>query len=149
MDAYYTIDSNNSLVHHGIKGQKWGNRRYQNPDGSLTEEGRRRYGYAATDKGIYNKVKSQAIKGAKIGAGAGAALGGIATGLTMAGSVGSGFLAPPSVLMTIAAGGLASGAITGALDGVKIGAVVGGVQSLRASSFLRKDEIARTKIKTL
>lgn len=31
------------LFHHGIKGQKWGVRRYQNPDGSLTEEGRQRY----------------------------------------------------------------------------------------------------------
>ena len=30
------------LAHHGIKGQKWGVRRYQNPDGSLTEEGKRR-----------------------------------------------------------------------------------------------------------
>lgn len=31
------------LCHHGIKGQKWGIRRFQNPDGSLTDEGRRRY----------------------------------------------------------------------------------------------------------
>lgn len=30
------------LVHHGIKGQKWGVRRFQNPDGTLTEEGKRR-----------------------------------------------------------------------------------------------------------
>ena len=28
------------LSHHGIKGQKWYVRRYQNKDGSLTEEGR-------------------------------------------------------------------------------------------------------------
>jgi len=35
---------NNSLEHHGIKGQKWGVRRYQNSDGSLTSEGRIRYG---------------------------------------------------------------------------------------------------------
>lgn len=33
------------LAHHGIKGQKWHVRRFQNSDGSLTEEGRARYGY--------------------------------------------------------------------------------------------------------
>lgn len=31
------------LIHHGIKGQKWGIRRYQNPDGTLTEAGKKRY----------------------------------------------------------------------------------------------------------
>ena len=31
------------LQHHGIKGQKWGVRRYQNPDGSYTEAGKKRY----------------------------------------------------------------------------------------------------------
>lgn len=30
------------LKHHGIIGQKWGVRRYQNKDGSLTEEGKQR-----------------------------------------------------------------------------------------------------------
>ena len=30
------------LIHHGIKGQKWGIRRYQNRDGTLTKEGRSR-----------------------------------------------------------------------------------------------------------
>ena len=35
--------SSAELYHHGIKGQKWGVRRFQNPDGSLTAAGQRRY----------------------------------------------------------------------------------------------------------
>lgn len=34
---------NTYLMHHGIQGQKWGVRRYQNPDGTLTEEGKKKY----------------------------------------------------------------------------------------------------------
>lgn len=33
----------NYLIHHGVKGQKWGVRRYQNPDGSLTDKGKKKY----------------------------------------------------------------------------------------------------------
>jgi hypothetical protein len=40
------------LYHHGILGQKWGIRRYQYKDGSLTEEGKKRYGEAS------DKIKS-------------------------------------------------------------------------------------------
>lgn len=36
--------TDNSLQHHGVKGQRWGFRRYQNYDGSLTAAGRRRIG---------------------------------------------------------------------------------------------------------
>ena len=34
--------SSQELYHHGIKGQKWGVRRYQNKDGSLTPAGKKR-----------------------------------------------------------------------------------------------------------
>lgn len=33
----------NSLIHYGTKGMKWGVRRYQNKDGSLTPAGKKRY----------------------------------------------------------------------------------------------------------
>lgn len=35
---------NNNLQHAGVKGMRWGVRRYQNKDGSLTPAGRKRYG---------------------------------------------------------------------------------------------------------
>ena len=42
--TFYYIPNSNSLVHHGVKGQKWGERRYQNSDGSLTPEGYKHWG---------------------------------------------------------------------------------------------------------
>lgn len=35
--------NNNELYHYGIRGMKWGVRRYQNADGSLTNAGKKRY----------------------------------------------------------------------------------------------------------
>ena len=40
------------LAHHGVKGQRWGIRRFQNPDGSLTAAGKLRYSVGSlTEKG--------------------------------------------------------------------------------------------------
>lgn len=39
----WTYNHTNELYHWGIKGMKWGVRRYQNSDGSLTPAGKKRY----------------------------------------------------------------------------------------------------------
>lgn len=60
----YTVEGFriDSLTHHGVKNQKWGVRKYQNPDGSLTPEGRKHYGVAKKALKANNKaIKNQAM----------------------------------------------------------------------------------------
>lgn len=80
--AYYVGKEANkvALSHYGILGMKWGVRKYQNADGTLTEAGKKRYG--TVDK--FNEVKAQKqersarrkqvlVKTAKVAAGVGKA----------------------------------------------------------------------------
>lgn len=51
---------NNELYHHGIIGQKWGIRRFQNRDGSLTPAGRKRQRTMSSDaKEAYSLKKKK------------------------------------------------------------------------------------------
>lgn len=59
------------LAHHGVKGQKWGVRRYQNKDGSYTDEGRKHYSIVP----VSSKSKLRTAGKIALGVGAAAAVG--------------------------------------------------------------------------
>lgn len=50
---------NDELKHEGIKGQKWGIRRYRNYDGTLTEAGKERYRYDGRDSRLLSNEELQ------------------------------------------------------------------------------------------
>lgn len=87
------------LMHYGIKGQKWGVRRYQNPDGTLTDAGKKRY------------IKRETIIGGTVGA----AVGGYGGAIAGAGIFG---------IINPAAAVSAGAAYAAALGGVSLGSVM-------------------------
>lgn len=109
-----------ALEHHGIKGQKWGLRRFQNPDGTLTEAGKEHYGRKIASEAwkqsvheAHNKVydpKSSKVIGATMLAVPGAFAGAVEGGLTSGNAAG------------VAIGGI-GGAMLGGLLGVSIEAL--------------------------
>lgn len=78
------IISDGELYHHGIKGQKWGIRRYQNEDGTLTPEGVKRYGTVENFEKAQHKKKIAGRVAAGVGAGLAITGAAVGTGLALA-----------------------------------------------------------------
>lgn len=57
--------SDNQLYHHGILGQRWGVRRFQNRDGTLTSEGEKRYSKGKEKATVKEDSKERARRAAK------------------------------------------------------------------------------------
>lgn len=111
------------LAHHGVKGQKWGRRRYQNPDGSLTAEGYQHWGLnpdgsrfrARGRNGYSHATTSASQKGGAIGLAAGVAAG--------------------AALGPVAAMG--AGTI-GSLSGAMLGTAVGAIKTSHNRKYIKK-----------
>ena len=58
----WSYNHTNELTHHGILGMKWGVRRFQNKDGSLTAKGKKRYGDSDDTEESYEEGKQRALK---------------------------------------------------------------------------------------
>lgn len=69
MNTYW--NDGTELYHYGIQGMKWGVRRWQNPDGTFNEEGKKRYGRNSSGKLLtqdkFKTNKARASAAAKTG----------------------------------------------------------------------------------
>lgn len=109
------------LQHHGINGQKWGVRRYQNEDGSLTPEGRVHY-QKISDKTVGKVVRKSVGSGLNVG---------IAAGAATAAKIGAETLAKYGLKASLATGLTELGGIEGAAGAARLaGAAFMGSQAI-------------------
>ena len=60
-DGHLYNVSNDELMHYGVMGMKWGVRRYQNKDGSLTAKGKNRFDKVASNERLAKRQTRQAL----------------------------------------------------------------------------------------
>lgn len=121
------------LAHHGVKGQKWGVRKYQNPDGSLTEEGKRHYGIG-NKKYFTPNVKRTVALSAKSSAKATAKSAAI---VGVAATAAAGALAGPGAAIYAGAAWVAAGATNTAIA-ASWGAMAGAHGAHKQDQQIRK-----------
>lgn len=66
---------NNTLTHHGTKGMRWGVRRFQNKDGSLTPAGMKRYSDVKSGPYEQNRKLNERLRNNKISSGKSSTIG--------------------------------------------------------------------------
>ncbi len=146
------------LAHHGILGQKWGIRRYQNEDGSLTDEGYRHYGYGKHGKlpGMAENTKQRIKQGSKVGSAAGALVGASALALRIgriasvsAATGGALSLAPLPVLVTVGSAVVGSYTASGYLHGALYGGIVGAIETKKGQKYIESQKANDIKISDL
>ena len=134
--------SNTYLAHFGIKGQKWGIRRFQNEDGTVTEEGRRHYGYGKyqDSEKTTEHTKGRMRQGAKIGAIAGAATGAGITALQVASLIGGGYTLIPAGIVALGAAEIMGYSASGALRGTLYGGLLGAAEVRQGRKYIAEQD---------
>lgn len=150
MDYIYAVAPygySSELYHHGTKGQKWGERKYQYEDGTLTPEGYRHYGYGHGGGGVGRSEHTKQAKreGTRTGAKIGSAIGlasGLATGT-------AGFMLTKQIGMDtgtaallgagIGAANFTVAALGGAVRGRIVGTIKGKHETAKARRYIEKN----------